>query len=293
MVQLSNRDLMERFVGRHGPADTTLQEDHGTWWLDVSEPAVLANFYAFCKGTRSDRLRSVFLRGQNQPYPTLIPSLFRLSSSSSVPQRWAAYREFLQQLPECVRGTRFTKDNFGAVLQHYGFRTPWLDVVDDLHAAIWFALHKCECVGSKCVYRPTTDTHGWVVVIEAPPSGHVQVQDLREVQSSRNTRCNAQQGYSLAMQCDDVNKPHAEQNFMDSVVGIVQIPNNARWRVRGFRSSQSFFFPPACLDDTYRQLLESKVAALAEQVEKTHGLEVSTLGRVIQYVRRLPAGTRV
>jgi len=273
---------MERFADRHGLAGAKLCEDGGAWWLDVSEPAVLANFFAFCKTSSRGRGRSVFLRGQNQRHLTMVPSLFRSSSSLRLPtQRWAAYRKFLQQLPACVQGTRFTRRNLGAVLQHYGFRTPWLDVVDDLHAAIWFALHQCESVGPRCVYRRTPDAYGWVVVIAVPPTGHVQ--NLREEQSSRNTRCNVQQGYSLAMQYDDVREPHIEQDFMDSVVGMVRIPNCERWHLRGFRGSETYFFPPPDHDDTYRQLLKPEVTTLAECAEQTHGLEQGALGRVVQY----------
>lgn len=267
-----------RFIERHPQVDATPHEDGGVPWLDVSEPAVLANFVAFCKTSRRGRGRSVFLRGQRQRYPTMVPSLFRLPSLGLRAQRWAAYQDFLERLPALVHGTRFTKRNFGAVLQHYGFRTPWLDVVDDLHTAIWFALNQRESVGSECTYRSTTGAFGWVLVIAMPPGGHIQ--NLREDHSSMNSRCNVQQGYSLAMQYDDVDEPHVEQDFITSVVGTVRIPNNKRWQLRGFRSSESFFFPSPDHDNTYKQLLAPAVKALAESVERTHGLEKGALGHV-------------
>lgn len=223
----------------------------------------------------------MFLRGQHQRHSTMVPSLFRPPALGLRTQRWAAYRDFLEQLPALVRGTRFTKRNFGAVLQHYGFRTPWLDVVDDLNTAIWFALHQSESVESECVYRPTTGAFGWVLVIAVPHGGHVQ--NLREDHSSMNSRCNVQQGYSLAMQYDDADEPRVEQDFISSVVGTVRIPNNERWQLRGFRSSEAFFFPSSNHDNTYKQLLKPAVTALAGSVETTHGLERGALGRVIRY----------
>lgn len=282
MGTLKQQNRIERFIDRHHLEGATPHEDDGVRWLDVSEPAVLANFVAFCKTSSRGRGRSVFLRGQDQRHPTMVPSLFRSSTSLRLRnQRWAAYRDFLQQLPTLVRGTRFTKRNFGAVLQHYGFRTPWLDVVDDLHAAVWFALHEGESVGSRCAYRPTAGAYGWVVVIAVPPGGHVQ--NLREDQSSRNSRCNVQQGYSLAMQYDDVSRPRVEQDFISSVVFTVRIPNSERWQLQGFRASEAYFFPCSDHDDTYQQLLDPAVTALADRAEQRHGLERGTLGRVIRY----------
>jgi hypothetical protein len=251
-------------------------------WLDVSEPAVLANFFAFCKTSSSGRGRSIFLRGQGRWHSNMVPSLFR--SVTFVPERtrrWAAYREFLQQLPILVRGTRFTRRNFGAVLQHYGFRTPRLDVVDDLHAAIWFALHDFEKVRLRCLYEPTKRDYGWIALIAARPGGHVQ--NLLQEQSSRNTRCNVQQGYSLAMQYDDARKPAAEQDFIDNVIGMVRIPTCERWQSQGFRGSGEYFFPPSDYDDTYRQLLNPSVATMAARAEEAYGRDEGALGRVIRY----------
>lgn len=275
---------MERFADRHGPAGVALHQDNGETWLDITEPAMLANFFAFCKTSGRGRGRPVFLRGQHRRHPAMVPSLFRPGSSlASATQRWAAYRTFLQQLPALVQGTRFTRRNFGAVLQHYGFNTPWLDVVDDLHAAIWFALHVCEKDGSQCWYQPSRDPHGWIVVIAVPPNGRLQ--NLREEQSSRNTRCNVQQGYSLAMQYDDVDMPSADQDFMGRIEGRVRIPNDERWILQGFRASHTYFFPPPEQDDTFKQLLAQAVTRLADRAERTHGLESGSLGRVLRYER--------
>ncbi len=37
------------------------------------------------------------------------------------------------------RQSRFKIDIGGAIFQHYGIRTPWIDLVDNLFIAIWFA----------------------------------------------------------------------------------------------------------------------------------------------------------
>jgi len=273
---------MEQFVERRRSKSAILCEESGEKWLRVTEPADLANFVAFCKTPSRGRGRPVFMRGQHTRHPKVLPSLFRSTESGKTRTGlWAAYKDFLVTLPKHVRGTRFTRRNFGAVLQHYGFRTPWLDLVDDLHAAIWFALHECEQVDSRFAYRPTRSPDGWIVLIAVPRRAHLQ--NLREEQSSRNTRCNVQQGFSLAMQYDDAREPTAQQDFSGSVVGTLQIPTDGRWHVRGFRASQEYFFPSVELDDTYGQLLGSGVEGLAARAEEKHALESGALGRVARY----------
>jgi hypothetical protein len=276
------RSGMERFVQKYRSIGVTLHESDGGHWLDICEPAVLASFVAFCKTSRGSGGRPVYLRGQDQHYPRMVSSLFRSARGpDAIAKRWAAYQHFVQGLPGQVKGTRFTRRDFGAVLQHYGFRTPWLDVVDDLHAAIWFALHKCEWVGQECVYRPTSSDSGWIVLIAKSHEGCAL--NLREEHSSRNARCHAQQGFSLAMQHDDAPAPCADQDFAADIIGTVRIPNSDRWRLRGFRASQEYFFPSPDLDSTYRRLLAATVDGLAEQAERQHGLRRGILGRVVRY----------
>jgi hypothetical protein len=225
---------MRQFASRRD-SSCVVHEENGAEWLEVNNPTQLANFVAFCKA----RGRRIFLRGQNSPHPRLLPSLFREPGDDDA--RWRAYKAFLRRLPTEVKGTRFRRRNFGAVLQHYGFRTPWLDVVDDLHAAVWFALNTRTVVNGRHTYRPTQRDSGRILLIQAPRT--IRLQDLREKQSSRNTRCHAQQGWSLAMQHDDASTYDPDQNFGPHVLGTVQIPNTDTWRVTGFMASQSYSLP--------------------------------------------------
>jgi hypothetical protein len=186
-----------------------------------------------------------------------------------------------------VRGTRFRRRDFGAVLQHYGFRTPWLDVVDDLHAAVWFALNDCDRLNDgSFAYRPVEREHGWITLIS--PTRELRVQDLRESQSSRNTRCHVQQGFSIAMQIDGAASSAPNQDLARYVVATVRIPSAERWRVTGFRASQQYFFPSEAVDDTYAKLRSTDVAGLVAKVEVENGVEAGALGRVAVYTEPEP-----
>ena len=103
--------------------------------MQLEDPVVLSAFVAYC----SSRKRRVFLRGTVRDYSTSFPSLFRdpanqdgQCSPEQCGRRWSAYRAVAEELacrlkPSGPR-SRWRRENIGAVLQHYGIRTPWLDV---------------------------------------------------------------------------------------------------------------------------------------------------------------------
>lgn len=275
------RNRMRRFSRVYGSTLASVRQVRGREWLEVADPAILASFVAFCRVPLHAMGMRVYLRGENSRYRALVPSLFRgVEETLDRRKRWAAYRQFLNELPEVVTGTRFKQKDFGAVLQHYGFRTPWLDVVDDLNVAIWFALNDPQELDGKCQYRPSDSACGWLLVIGTTEKQIVH--DLRSAQSSRNVRCHTQQGFSIAQQHDH-EEPHRAQDLMRNVVGAVRIPNKDSWLVHGHRASQEYYFPSTQLDDTYDKLLSLRVEELVLRIERQHGLTPRTLGRVTRY----------
>jgi hypothetical protein len=282
----SSVSFVQQFSTRRDTSCQLLYEN-GLEIMGIEEPTQLANFVAFCKA----RGRRIYLRGHNSSHSQLLPTLFRGRSDHQA--LWTAYNAFIRDLSITVKGTRFTRRNFGAVLQHYGFRTPWLDVVDDLHVAIWFALNKCDRLDDGSItYRRAVGKHGWITLIAAPRG--VCVQDLRETQSSRNTRCHVQQGFSIAMQHDGVEGHVSNQDFARCAVARVRIPNAERWCLTGFRASQSYLFPIQAIDDTYAKLSSPDVTSLAAKAEAASGLVDGALGRAAVYSEppSMPASER-
>jgi hypothetical protein len=201
MGKPSTTSYMQQFAQEYNLSEALHHAEDGSTWLDAAEAATLASFVAFCKGS------GVYLRSQNCWRGTLLASLFRgAASDDDRAARWAAYCAFVKKLKKLLKGTRFKRCNFGAVLQHYGFRTPWLDVLDDIHAAVWFALHTCCDLDGALHYRRIAAPFGYVLVLAL--SKEVCVEDLRLGQSSRNTRCHVQQGFSFAMQADAAAAPN-------------------------------------------------------------------------------------
>ncbi len=251
-------------------------------WLDIQSPNVLAEFVSFCKLPLHFGDLKVVFRGESQFHRRLVPSLYRRSRSDAVNRRrFSAYLECLAELPQLVRGTRFRKYNLGAVLQHYGLKTPWVDAVDDLSIAIWFALHSAKKTDQGWLYSRSKESHGWIVFLACDKK--LQLNDLRSQHSSRNSRCHAQQGYSLARKDDSGSYCKSCVDLTDLVIARVRIPNQDEWHLSGFRYSQDYFFPSCDIDDTYRQLRKCEIDSKMEQIEKDNGLAENSLGRVSLY----------
>jgi len=86
----------------------------------------------------------IYFRGQTKSFKTLTANIFRNSkSSSSIGVRNNSIVTYIKgcskimtivdQLPEYVKEP---------LLQHYGVKTRWIDLVDNLWIAIWFGLHE-------------------------------------------------------------------------------------------------------------------------------------------------------
>ena len=182
------------------------EDKHGRY-THVKDPVVLAAFIAFCSGNS----HRVLLRGSCQSFPESFPSLFRdnngFCGDPEAEKRWSAYRCVLRKLREEFKGARWDRENLGAVLQHYGIKTPWLDVVRNIHTAIWFATHTLDDGPSPRVVKRSMEEYAWIsLYVDSREGRKLKVVDLWNVHSSKHVRPHAQQGLSLAMQSDPKNE---------------------------------------------------------------------------------------
>ena len=153
--------FMETFAQRNGDS-AKLAHEHGAAYLCIERPSTLAAFLAFCSGQSANT--RIFLRGCTENYSTAYPSLFRENSNGDSQceqrRRWHAYQHALVGIRR-LNGRRWRQKDLGAILQHYGVRTPWLDVVRNLYTAIWFATHDLRETAAwrrrACANRPWLD----------------------------------------------------------------------------------------------------------------------------------------
>lgn len=138
---------------------------------------------------------NVYLRGQTSLYNgCLSPSLLRrkiISGENQLVKEKAEaatsntvkfsnininhrFSEYKHQINESLNGTQhftgWNKDIIEPLLQHYGIKTHWIDIVDNIWVALWFALHKTSSTiadGREYIhmFENDDDEYGYVLLI--------------------------------------------------------------------------------------------------------------------------------
>jgi hypothetical protein len=125
---------------------------------DVVTPHALSQVAGCLKFLKSDNGR-VFFRGQDKTYTTMTPSLFRTDkgirkiTQKVMSDRVSEIKKFMDRLDcdACFVGK--TPDYaYEPLLQQYGFRTRWIDCVDNIWIALWFATHEANFSGLNKEY---------------------------------------------------------------------------------------------------------------------------------------------
>ena len=271
----------------------TDQHEYGKRHLRIYEPTLLAALVAYCSGRR----QQVFLRGSTKNHPFSVPSPFRDKSRHGAAycrekciQLWDSYQMVLASLRRKLAPnnskSRWRRRNLGAVLQHYGIKTPWLDVVRNLHTAIWFATHELD--PAQNIWRPIpSKNHGWISLYSRKARERcgsldsLVIGDLWGEQSSRHLRPHAQQGLSFAMQDDHAPCPSEEQDFNHYRIAHVRLPNTTAWGLRGPVFTPAFLFPPDTQDSSLKELTE--IQGILDETRTSNGLDPDTLGRITHY----------
>ncbi|MEK7992938.1 MAG: FRG domain-containing protein, partial [Planctomycetota bacterium] len=217
------------------------------------------------------------MRGQAENYPGMVPGLFR-PPTNAIDHKLLAKGEaqFEKAIRKQVRLGRFQRPHLAALLQHYGYRTTWLDVVDNLWTAVWFATHSMEPPGKRVRHAtPRPKGSGWLYFLAADGqnTGCTAI-DLRETHHGLSLRPHAQSGWSIRA------SGIALTDLNNSVVGCVEFPLGDRWAFGGHLGSSEFLFPPEGLDDTLKRLIEKRGDEIAANVETHLALPKGALGRL-------------
>ena len=214
----------------------------------------------------------VVLRGQTSHHAGMLPSLFRQSATDPSSLQ-AAENAFFSRVRQTIPVSRFRRPSVGALLQHCGFKTSWLDALDNTFVDSRFAAHDLRRNRQGMWSSRTSNKEtGWLFVFSAPAD---TVVDLRESHHPLSTRPHVQHGVSIP-------SSEHEPDLRRLAVATLRIPVH---RVTGGRLlDQSNLFPPAHFDPTLRLLLRRKADRLAAAVEDEFGLHLGALGGTMQFL---------
>lgn len=159
------------------------------------------------------------------------------------------------------------------LLQHYGFRTRWLDVVDNVWVALWFSCHE------QITHSSGTFAHHTKRSVAQEPEGHAyidvlvvrnlqttvvhgllrgdeaRVADLRAAVPSVYLRPHAQHGLLVSDWSSATERNPDLARLMAARLRI-RLNDALMWLGEGGMISPYTLFPPATRDEGYRRLLE-------------------------------------
>lgn len=278
-VQLTKQFARRRFL--RTKAALEFRETDGRPRLYCAEPAIAARFASQLRQAALARYgpaTKVLMRGQSHNHPGMAPGLFR-PPTHAIPRQSLLNAEMLfeKQIRRRVKLGRFKRPHLAALLQHYGYRTTWLDVVDNLWVAVWFATNSIGPVDRRLrVSTPRTTGSGWIYFIAATERTNCDALDLRDVHHGLSLRPHAQSGWSARSTVPE------DGDLGSSVIGCVEFPITKRWAFGGHLGSSEFLFPSRTLDDTLRRLIEHDGDAIAAEVERESRVPNEALGRLYE-----------
>ncbi|WP_353269479.1 FRG domain-containing protein [Gemmatimonas sp.] len=263
-----------------------LASPHGEWVKDeasgvhvyhVSNQHVLVQASGYLKYVLGHETPcGVYFRGQSKLYPTLVPSLYRgASSAKQKAVRDQALSDYLAEANGKILKTvaEYARE---PLLQHYGIRTRWLDLVDNIWVALWFACHRAHATGPFEEYlhferrRPrqgaSQSEFAYVLMVRTEMSSadpaapglfrskNTDLIDLRIATPSMFLRPHSQHG--LLFRRARFND-HKHMDNGEFVVGVLRVTlqDALEWLGQGSLGSIHALFPPATYDFGYRDLL--------------------------------------
>ena len=238
--------------------------------------------------------QGVFFRGQSRLYETLSPTLLRgIRDGPPNVQRRALLDRLLSSIEAEGSALRAVDtDCREPLLQHYGIRTTWLDVVDNIWIALWFACHSARSVGwpeeylhfEKRIPNPRVDQeYAYVLLLASAYSTPVpgmpgrfrdersETIDLRTAVPSHFVRPHAQHGL-LVRRLSSAGLPVSDQ--LPLHVGTIRVRLEAAldWLGDATTLTTHSLFPPAFYDYGYRELL-SGVKPAGKELGSIHRMQ--------------------
>lgn len=234
----------------------------------------------------------VLLRGQTRCFENLRPSACRSPSLARDP---AAIDGFLERFRRTVRYDQSPTYACSTepLLQHYGVRTRWVDFVDSVPQALFFATHDFvrspfAVSSDEMTYVPTLRASGVLYVVDVgvltprEVDGKTvpgvfstdwggEVCDLRRAKPSQSLRPHMQHGWL----CRPVD---GSLDLWNRVVLQVEFDSKLarEWLVGAGCLTRESLFPDKKWDETYKQLLSKKMTSFFENEHSSIGTGVPT-----------------
>ena len=149
-MRRSGEELIKRFLRNRNylkKAGVTLEYVTGdnSPYIYIDNPIIISSFAGYVKNRNPKD--GVYFRGEAGNHPHVVPSLFRnkgepLTDNTKINNRYNAYKALRNSVYQHYKDkvSRFKKEDIDNLFQHYGIKSPVIDMVDNIYVAIWFAM---------------------------------------------------------------------------------------------------------------------------------------------------------
>lgn len=253
-----------------------VKDDSGVDVFHVDEPHALVMAAGYLKFRLSkDAGEGVYFRGQRRLYGAISPTLYRgLASQKAQDNRHTA----LSALIDNFRTSGAIFSTFGTyahepLLQHYGIATSWIDLVDNVWVALWFACHRAMSIGDQGEFvhfekRLPSDEerYAYLLLVAADITNRARLKpgyyfgdntelvDLRMAAPSVFLRPHAQHGLLFRKKGGNGGRP---LDYSDQLRGTIRVDLHKalEWLGTGKMINTHSLFPPPFYDNGYKILL--------------------------------------
>lgn len=254
---------------------STWVDQNGIKILDVEESHALIMAAGYLK---HNTLEGIYFRGQSNYYDELRPALYRSIDTDAA--KYSRETRLNKKIDEyrvaCPAFSKFGDYAAEPLLQHYGLQTTWLDLVDNIWVALWFACHEAKSTrdGHFLHFQKRIPSelnkYAYVYLVGADlerrrkdkpgywNGENTELVDLRIAAPSYFLRPHAQHGLLFRCKGGSSGRP---LNYAKQIRGIVRIPLEKAfdWLGNGHTVGVHSLFPPAYYDNGYKILLQSGV----------------------------------
>jgi hypothetical protein len=223
---------------------------------------------------------NIFFRGQSKLYSTLCPSLFREKGQQGQAKAISGLQRVIKEIEsKSPIFHKFNRAFYEPLLQHYGLKTTWLDLVDNVWVALWFACHNA-LTGTKVPkylhfekrdpYKEGAGSYVYILMIGTDrdhtrtpgffKGPRTELVDLRVGCPSVFVRPHAQHGVLFRLKGNKVRRP---SDYSNAIRGIIRVDlqQALTWLGDGNLLNTHSLMPPAYYDEGYRILLDLDLPA--------------------------------
>lgn len=238
--------------------------DSGRNIIHVNNIHSIIKIFGYLKYIERLKNKNVYVRGQSNLWDSLKPSIYRKIKSQDCKIIADSNISRAIDILKNTRGVgKINEFSIEPILQHYGINTTWLDLVDNIWVAVWFAINKRVKNNRNYKYILNNSDYGYLYFISVD-SGDMcdgifsgkftETIDLRIAAPSYFGRPHAQ--HSILFRSKDRYRLE-DCDYERHVCGVIRfnLKDACKWLGSGDLVSQAYLFPSKIYDDGYKKLL--------------------------------------